>query len=658
MSQVLTSTLPEHLSARRTARRREWGVQLAAGLLAVSCFLSAGLLIGPMNVIRKERQLVIDPESIKGLPPGISLLGKLGTFRALAIDWASIRASRLKDEGKTYEALELHKTICKLAPRFPTVWVNAAWNMAYNISVLKYTPEQRWQWVNNGIKILRDEGIQYNPRSVSLYKELAWIYWHKIGDIIDDEHRNYKRALAVEMEQVLGAPIVVVRDGEYLDWFRKIVDAPRDLEAFLQQNSEAAKFAARLGQVDLAPDEGLLEFVARNLRPELQREVLLKDAYELEPQFERRLALLTDPETAEARDRLLAVVRSEVLRRRYKFDLDFMLELMDRYGPLDWRNAFAHALYWSSLGDTLSRDYERTNRSDQLNTARFVFFSLQSIIMRGRIVLYPDFDDPFSSYLDMSADTRFIPYLFETYLRLGKEHYGDESDFKVGTPGRVYMTGFVSSMENWIQLLYLEGGEENFRQAENYYAWLRQNNPHPDGSTQSRYSVTLDEFVMGDILDQLLTHRAAHGLIRSLVQRGLKHLSLGQMQAGATAIFRASMCRDYWIKDADVARNERMKMEKMSFILRDAIEQFMQAEEVAPLFKARLWKNLRLEQRLMVYDRLRPYFVELCERQNPPWAVDVAFNAPPGLEEYRTREQELLDAPRQEGVEEGTKFKE
>ncbi len=209
MLTTLDYQLPQHLKARHSAERREWVTQAFALAVVAVCFVGAGLLVGPISEIRKERQLVIDPASIKGLPPDIALLGKLGTFRALAIDWASIRADRLKDEGKTYEALQLHLTVCRLAPRFPKVWINAAWNMAYNISVMKYTPEARWQWVQNGIRILRDEGITYNPKAVSLYKELAWIYWHKIGDFMDDEHLNYKRALAVEMEQVLGPPPVL-----------------------------------------------------------------------------------------------------------------------------------------------------------------------------------------------------------------------------------------------------------------------------------------------------------------------------------------------------------------------------------------------------------------------------------------------------------------
>ena len=162
---------------------------------------------------------------------------------------------------------------------------------------------------------------------------------------------------------------------------------------------------------------------------------------------------------------------------------------------------------------------------------------------------------------------------------------------------------------------------------------------------------------MGDILEQLHTHRAANGLVRSLVQRGLKHLSLGQQEAGATSIARARLCREFWLKDADVARNERMKMQEMHIILRDETEQFVKSPRVAPLFKANLWRQLGPLQRQPVYDRLRPYFERLCAERNPPWVVERAFAEPPGMEEFRKTEIKTYGAPRREGVETGEHFK-
>ena len=130
------------------------------------------------------------------------------------------------------------------------------------------------------VTLLRDKGIQYNPTSVAIYKELAWIYWHKIGDILDDEHLNYKKALAIEMEQVLGPPPITLEDEEYFAWFREIVDAPRDLEALIRDDPKIASLVAKLEAIRLRPDESLLDFVARYLRPELKLSDLIAEDYD------------------------------------------------------------------------------------------------------------------------------------------------------------------------------------------------------------------------------------------------------------------------------------------------------------------------------------------------------------------------------------------
>jgi len=657
VTQLLGTRLPYHLAARQTARRRERGVQIAGGAIAVVCFISAGFLVAPVNRIRQERQLVVDPSTIKGLPPGVALLGKLGTFRALVIDWASIRAERLKQEGKTYEALELHKAVCRLAPRFAQVWVYAAWNMAYNISVMQYSPEARWQWVVNGIKILRDEGIPYNPRNASLYKELAWIYWHKVGGYLDDEHLNYKKALAVEMESVLGAPPITFTDQEYFDWFRPMVEAPRDLNEWLRKEPDVAQLVSKLTEIGLTPDDSLLDFVARNLRPEIRVDALLEKPEELDPLRARRLEVVAAGENRVALSKLLAAVRSKVLRERYKFDLDRMFDLMvKQYGPLDWRNGFSHALYWSSIGDELSREHEATDLNEKMNTARLVLFALQELIVKGRLVLWPNFDEPFESYIAMSPDIRLIPYLFDTYMRLGKEHFGDHPKFIEGTPGPNYMTGFVSNLHTWISLLYFEGGEANMAMAENFYAWLRENNPHPDGSTQERYLVPMEEFVLGNTHDQLMTFKASSGLIRSFIARALKLYSIGQVEDAVRSMTRSRILYETWMKDTKVDPNDRRKMQPFRILLRDEMEAYMTSNEVAALFKVTLWNAVQLEPRQAIYDRLRPYLVRLCEAQSPPWSIDKAFPEPPGMEAYRQQEP-IYRGEQKEDVEQGTKDK-
>ena len=69
--------------------------------------------------------------------------------------------------------------------------------MAWNISVTTYTPEERWNWVYNGVKLLRDEGIPLNPRAVNLYKQLAWTYNNKMSETLDDFHMDLQAELGV-----------------------------------------------------------------------------------------------------------------------------------------------------------------------------------------------------------------------------------------------------------------------------------------------------------------------------------------------------------------------------------------------------------------------------------------------------------------------------
>ena len=188
-------------------------------LIMAMCLLGAAVLItaaGAMmpriNAMRIEGQLVANDQLMRNLPPELVFTQvALGSFRGLAVDLLWSRTGELKDQGKYYEAMQLAEWITKLQPRFPQVWAFQAWNMAYNISTAMTTASERWMWVNAGLKLLRDQGIAANPNNLLLYKELAWIYLHKIGQYSDDTHWAYKRQLAAQWQQILGAPRRVMR---------------------------------------------------------------------------------------------------------------------------------------------------------------------------------------------------------------------------------------------------------------------------------------------------------------------------------------------------------------------------------------------------------------------------------------------------------------
>ena len=131
----------------------------------------------------------------------------LGGFRGLIVNVLWTRMTDLGDQDRYFETIQLADWITKLEPTFAAVWDWQAWNLAYNISIKFSDPSQRWHWVYAGIKMLRDEGLIYNPKSPDMYRELAWLFQHKIGYYLDDCHVYYKTFWAKEMEELLGKKV-------------------------------------------------------------------------------------------------------------------------------------------------------------------------------------------------------------------------------------------------------------------------------------------------------------------------------------------------------------------------------------------------------------------------------------------------------------------
>ncbi|MBN1673745.1 MAG: hypothetical protein JXR37_22045 [Kiritimatiellae bacterium] len=174
---------------------------LCAGL---ACLGGAGRLNRGLLQTRAGYGLsAADP--LESSPPMVAFTTvALGGFRGLLADALWVRAARLQDEGKYFEIVQLADWITKLEPRFTPVWAFHAWNMSYNISVMFPDHADRWRWVMNGIRLLRDEGIRANPGDPALYWELGWFFQHKVGGITDDAAPFYQRRWAEEMAELLG----------------------------------------------------------------------------------------------------------------------------------------------------------------------------------------------------------------------------------------------------------------------------------------------------------------------------------------------------------------------------------------------------------------------------------------------------------------------
>lgn len=126
----------------------------------------------------------------------------LGGLRSMAAEVIWFRADRLQDEGRYVELAQLASALTTMEPHTPEVWSYAAWNLAYNVSVMMPTFADRWRWVDAAIRLLRDEGLVLNPGDPDLCRDLAFIFRHKLGQNEDAASDAYRAIWRERVEDV------------------------------------------------------------------------------------------------------------------------------------------------------------------------------------------------------------------------------------------------------------------------------------------------------------------------------------------------------------------------------------------------------------------------------------------------------------------------
>jgi len=204
--------------------------------LTLACLLGGGMLNRSLRQAREAgRGSAASAAAWRGAPPVLELTAvMLGGFRGIIVDWLWLRIAALQDQGEYAASVQLADWITQLDPESTETWVFHAWNMAEQFSSTMTTPEARWQWIWNGIRLLRDEGLRLHGDDPDLYAELALIYYYRIGADADVFHLSYKRRLAGLTEAALGgahlpAAPLTVSQKQHLEllgmdeaWMRKI----------------------------------------------------------------------------------------------------------------------------------------------------------------------------------------------------------------------------------------------------------------------------------------------------------------------------------------------------------------------------------------------------------------------------------------------------
>ena len=183
-------------------------------------------------------------------------LAALGGLRSIAAEVVWFRADRLQEEGRYVELAQLASALTLMEPHTPEVWSYAAWNLAYNVSVMMATHEDRWRWVEAGLRLLRDEGLRLNPKSAELYRELAWMFELKLGASIDDASPLYREKWREKVEDVRarGAWDELRMDPAFM----KAIERATGFDDWTDPQLSAIYWAARGGWRDIVEQASIL----------------------------------------------------------------------------------------------------------------------------------------------------------------------------------------------------------------------------------------------------------------------------------------------------------------------------------------------------------------------------------------------------------------
>jgi hypothetical protein len=644
---------------------RDRAIQAIAAVLLVLSLVAAGALQPRMTAVADRDQLRYTDVSIDGAPPIVAIGTAIGALRGLVVDYLWLKVTLQKEKGLLYEVMADSDLITKLQPRFPEVWAFHGHNMAYNISVMTNTPEERWAWVNAGLSLVRDRGIRYNPNDLHLCKELAFWYAHKLDGVADDAHLFYKRQFAREWQFLLGAPPYDWEERKA--WIQSIADAPDTLEALYAKDPATKAFVEDLERrleplgprYAFAADKAFLlrfgEWAALRGSPYarmLDLKGMNDDIVALLGVFD---ATFGDPKNAKVAGEVVTFLRKRVLLDAYNMDPALMAEYTRDTGPLDWRHPAAHALYWSRRGGQYGEGrIDDGTIFKSLNNDRTEIQAMQALARSG-VVSY----DPFSGdNVTRLNDPRWIRVIDRYFERLYDKHYETR-----GAGGDTFTNFHENFMKQAVRELYRAGdpaGAQDILDKLDRLYGTGSFNPHEG------YRKPLEDFVQEVTFGEYeMQPEVARSDVYSALERGFREgLLLDDQQVlkdalefarGLTTYFREARYNDFVNKFGEGRMKELLGELEQSV---PAVFTKVLLDTSQPLLdRLVIYRKAPEDARALVYDRVKP-LLEAEYARSRLAATGMPFvealPEPPGMEDVRKAQAAAAERARQQAERDGT----
>lgn len=517
--------------------KKHW-IPAAALIFTLAAIPAVALIQSGLDCSIREDKLLDEQFAEEGgAPPLVAFtLVALGGFRSLAADFLWLRATRLQDEGRYFELVQLADWIQRLQPKNTTAAQFLAWNMAYNLSVSQQDFAARWRWIQKGLGTLQD-ALLMNPNDPLLYRDLGWIYQHKLGDQMDEAQLYYKYRLASELYWMFG--------GKHAPDWAALDAAPASEAEFLKRYPLRSKPWEKLRAAGYSSPEVLAKAFAETgeLPPAASEALGEKDSGAFSAYFRRALIL-----------------------EKLHVEPRYALEMEQKYGKLDWLMPDTYAIYWGIRGVAKSPDRKSLECERLITQGLKISFTAGRILFPGRepsenFILLPNLD---------LTDAAAAEY------RKGADLHPDRFD-----------AGYATFLAQATEVLYLFGKREKAR---DFFLILRD-------KLRSGYVIgqTLEQFMNNRLRDMISkgTYRNIMNLIESCIVQSAFALANGERETAAQRLETARQIYTLYL-----TRNEKMgekrrlnlppfpvfKREVTQSLMRSIpeLETFFRAEETVP----------------------------------------------------------------------------
>ena len=249
--------------------------------------------------------------------------------------------------------------------------------------------------------------------------------------------------------------------------------------------------------------------------------------------------------------------RARLLRETYKMDPQFMKEVDERYGPLEWRLPEAHAIYWAAMGLKKAAENPTKIKEDDLITLRRVIYqSMLLSFQRGRLVT-----NPFANAFEFGPNLDIIPKVNSAYEKAALEDAKNRDHI---------LKAHRNFLRDAVYFLYMYN---RLPDAAEWFKYLATNYPDKtliDNNTNSfPANLTLDKYavarVQGDISESGGRDRT-EGVLEGLLVNSYRSMVLAEDAAAAG--FKL-LARQVWLAYQSGIPQERMAAVRLATLRRD-----------------------------------------------------------------------------------------